>query len=40
MVRQDFTEDDFDKLYTHINDLGIALPLVAILTAQRGSPYR
>lgn len=37
MVRQDFDEQDFDKLYAHINELGIALPLVAILTPLPGT---
>lgn len=37
MVRQDFREEDFDKLYAHINELGIALPLVAILTPLPGT---
>ncbi|MBL8684062.1 MAG: cobalamin-dependent protein [Myxococcales bacterium] len=37
MVRQDFSEEDFDTLYAHINDLGIALPLVAILTPLPGT---
>lgn len=37
MVRQDYDEEDFDKLYAHINELGIALPLVAILTPLPGT---
>lgn len=37
MVRQDFDEADFDKLYAHINELGIALPLIAILTPLPGT---
>lgn len=37
MVRQDFTESDFDRLYAHINELGVALPLVAILTPLPGT---
>ncbi len=37
MVRQDFTESDFDTLYAHINELGVALPLVAILTPLPGT---
>ncbi len=37
MVRQDFSEEDFDKLYAHINDLGIAIPLVSILTPLPGT---
>ncbi len=37
MVRQDFDEADFDRLYAHINDLGIAIPLVSILTPLPGT---
>ncbi len=37
MVRQDFTEEDFDRLYAHINELGIAIPLVSILTPLPGT---
>lgn len=37
MVRQDFEEADFDRLYAHINELGIAIPLVSILTPLPGT---
>lgn len=37
MVRPDFTEEDFDRLYAHINDLGVAIPLVTILTPLPGT---
>ena len=37
MVRPEFDEQDFDKLYAHINELGIALPMVSILTPLPGT---
>jgi radical SAM superfamily enzyme YgiQ (UPF0313 family) len=37
MVRPDFEEEDFDRLYQHINDLGVAIPLVTILTPLPGT---
>jgi pyrroloquinoline-quinone synthase len=37
MVRQDFSEEDFDRLYAHINELGVAIPLVSILTPLPGT---
>jgi radical SAM superfamily enzyme YgiQ (UPF0313 family) len=37
MVRQDFEEDDFHRLYAAIDSLDIALPLVAILTPLPGT---
>lgn len=37
MVRPDFDEADFDTLYDHINAMGIALPLVTILTPLPGT---
>lgn len=37
MVRPDFTEEDFDTLYSHINELGILLPIVTILTPLPGT---
>jgi hopanoid C-3 methylase len=37
MVRQDFSEDDFDRLYDAINDMGIAVPLITILTPLPGT---
>lgn len=37
MVRQDFSEEDFDKLYAHINELGVGIPLVSILTPLPGT---
>jgi radical SAM superfamily enzyme YgiQ (UPF0313 family) len=37
MVRPDFGEDDFDRLYAHINELGVAIPLVTILTPLPGT---
>ena len=37
MVRQDFDEGDFDKLYQHINDLGVAFPIVTIYTPLPGT---
>ncbi len=37
MARQDFTEADFDKLYASINEMGIAMPLVGILTPLPGT---
>ncbi len=37
MVRQDFEEEDFDRLYAHINELGVAIPLISILTPLPGT---
>ncbi|MEM6994565.1 MAG: radical SAM protein, partial [Myxococcota bacterium] len=37
MVRQDFDDADFDKLYAHINELGVAIPLISILTPLPGT---
>lgn len=37
MVRPEFDEADFDRLYAHINELGIAIPLVSILTPLPGT---
>jgi radical SAM superfamily enzyme YgiQ (UPF0313 family) len=37
MVRPEFSEDDFDRLYAHINELGVAIPLVTILTPLPGT---
>ncbi|MFN7971996.1 MAG: radical SAM protein [Acidobacteriota bacterium] len=37
MARPDFSERDFDDLYGIINDMGIALPLVTILTPLPGT---
>lgn len=37
MVRPDFAEADFDRLYAHINELGVAIPLVTILTPLPGT---
>ncbi len=37
MVRPEFDEQDFDRLYEHINELGIALPMVSILTPLPGT---
>ena len=37
MVRPEFDEADFDKLYEHINELGVAFPLVTILTPLPGT---
>jgi len=37
MVRPDFEEKDFDGLYQTINDLGIGIPLVTILTPLPGT---
>jgi hopanoid C-3 methylase len=37
MVRPEFDEEDFDRLYAHINELGIALPMVSILTPLPGT---
>lgn len=37
MVRPDFEEADFDALYDHINELGVSLPLVTILTPLPGT---
>ncbi len=37
MVRPDFEEADFDDLYRTINELGVAVPLVTILTPLPGT---
>ncbi len=37
MVRPDFTEDDFDRLYDSINKMGVAIPLITILTPLPGT---
>ena len=37
MVRQDFSEEDFDRLYDAINDMGVAVPLITILTPLPGT---
>ena len=37
MARPDFEENDFDRLYTQINEMGIAIPLVGILTPLPGT---
>ena len=37
MVRPDFEESDFDKLYAHINELGVSIPLITILTPLPGT---
>jgi radical SAM superfamily enzyme YgiQ (UPF0313 family) len=37
MARQDFDEKDFDNLYEIINDMGVAIPLVVILTPLPGT---
>jgi radical SAM superfamily enzyme YgiQ (UPF0313 family) len=37
MVRPDFEEKDFDELYRIINEMGIGLPLVTILTPLPGT---
>jgi radical SAM superfamily enzyme YgiQ (UPF0313 family) len=37
MARQDYTEADFDRLYSEINLMGIAMPLVGILTPLPGT---
>ncbi len=37
MVRQDFEEADFDRLFETINEMGIAIPLVTILTPLPGT---
>jgi hopanoid C-3 methylase len=37
MVRPDFSEEDFDRLYEAINDMGIAVPLITILTPLPGT---
>ncbi len=37
MVRPDYEESDFDRLYAHINDLGVSIPLVTILTPLPGT---
>ncbi len=37
MVRPEFDDADFDALYAHINELGIALPMVSILTPLPGT---
>ncbi|MBI4821926.1 MAG: cobalamin B12-binding domain-containing protein [Deltaproteobacteria bacterium] len=37
MVRPEFEEKDFDVLYAHINELGVAMPIVTILTPLPGT---
>ena len=37
MVRPDFEEKDFDRLYETINEMGVAVPLVTILTPLPGT---
>lgn len=37
MIRQDFDEKDFDLLYDTINEMGVAVPLVTILTPLPGT---
>jgi len=37
MARPDFEEKDFDRLYAQINEMGIAIPLVGILTPLPGT---
>ena len=37
MVRPDFDEADFDKLYETINEMGVAVPLITILTPLPGT---
>lgn len=37
MVRPDFSEEDFDKLYQTINEMGVAVPLITILTPLPGT---
>ena len=37
MIRPDFDEADFDTLYGHINELGVAMPLVTVYTPLPGT---
>jgi radical SAM superfamily enzyme YgiQ (UPF0313 family) len=37
MVRPDFKEEDFDRLYESINKMGVALPLITVLTPLPGT---
>ncbi len=37
MVRPDFSEEDFDRLYAHINRMGVAIPLVTVWTPLPGT---
>jgi radical SAM superfamily enzyme YgiQ (UPF0313 family) len=37
MSRPDFGEEDFDALYRYINETGVAIPLVAVLTPLPGT---
>ena len=37
MVRPDFEEKDFKALYSYIEEIGVALPLVTILTPLPGT---
>lgn len=37
MARQDFTEERFDRLYASVNDMGVIMPLVGILTPLPGT---
>ncbi|MDP6945255.1 MAG: radical SAM protein [Myxococcota bacterium] len=37
MIRPDFEEADFDALYAHINELGVAIPLVTVHTPLPGT---
>jgi hopanoid C-3 methylase len=37
MIRPEFDEADFDTLYSHINELGVAMPLVTVYTPLPGT---
>ena len=37
MIRPDFDEADFDTLYSHINELGVSMPLVTVYTPLPGT---
>ena len=37
MVRPDFSEQDFDDLYEHINNMGVAIPIITVLTPLPGT---
>ena len=37
MVRPDYEESDFDRLYAHINDIGVSIPIITILTPLPGT---